>query len=98
LKKEDVSPVEVHAFTLSRTKQQSEGQGCWLRSNEITSWRKRLNHVLKWLFPPPASLRSRYRFAQLLLLPLANLEHLCVGAWLDIEALPTHFRDANLSK
>ncbi len=73
LKIEEVSPVDEHAFILSRTKQQSEGQGYWLRLNEITGWRKRLIHVLKWLFPPPASLRSRYRFAQPLLLPLVYL-------------------------
>ena len=93
----EVSAVETRIHTLNTTKKQSEGQGYWLRLNEITGWRKRLVFVLEWLFPSPASLRSRYRFSQPLLVPLAYLYHMWVGARLGAGALLTRFRKANSS-
>lgn len=87
-----VSTAETRAFTLSTAVKQSEGQGYWLRLNEISGWSNRLLYILKWLFPSPASLRSRYHVSQPRLLPLAYPYHWWMAARLGVEALLTRFR------
>ena len=88
----EVSAAETRAFKLSTAVKQSEGQGYWQRLGEISGRRNRLVFVLRWLFPSPSSLKSRYNFSHTLLLPPAYLYHWWVGARLGIEGFLTRFR------
>ncbi len=84
-----VTEAERRAFALSTAVKQSEGEGYWMRLQEITGWHRRLAYVLKWLFPAPDALRSRYKISRSWLLPLAYPYHWWMGARLVIEALLT---------
>ncbi len=88
----EVSDAETRAFTLSTAVKQSEGQGYWFRLSEITGWRKRLGYIVRWFFPAPTTLRTRYRISRPLLLPLAYPYHWWSGARLGVEAFLTRLR------